>query len=481
MGNSYLAPLGRMIPVQTVWRMFCQGVVRVFYRRCEVDGVENIPAQGAVLLCANHPSALIDAVIVQSVCPRLAHPLARAGLFRHPLLWPILALIQAVPVYRRKDADGDPSRNLDAFESCYRFFASGETLLIFPEGESHSHHQLLELKTGAARMVLGALERNGQAPVTLPIGLNFSQVGRFRGSVLVTIGKPVPVERRRGEADEEAVLRLTGALGEALRGVTLNAEHWDDLSMARRLERFFSLRRGKYRRRNLSQRFRVLRRLMSAQSYLREKQPGRLAQAAARLAQFEQLCRSLGVRDYHLTVSYTPGLVARFILRGLTIVAVGLPVGAWGFLNSALPYALTGLLSLRMASDRYQYETAKVLFGMGFFSLCWSAQTALVYMAWGAWPAVAYGLSLLPSAVLALYLRRERERIWGNVRVFFLFIRKRELRVLLELQREELEKELAGLARLIIWNDGFSAKGAPAAAPVPAPATATAPPERPEA
>ncbi len=118
MGSSRSALSYRPRPVRTGWRLFCRGVVRVFYRRCEVDGLENVPREGPLLLCANHPSALVDAVIVQAVVPRMAHPLARAGLFRHPLLWPVLALIQAVPVYRRQDAGGDTSHNLDSFHSC---------------------------------------------------------------------------------------------------------------------------------------------------------------------------------------------------------------------------------------------------------------------------------------------------------------------------------------------------------------------------
>ena len=373
MGSSKSARSYRPRPVRAGWRWFCRSVVRVFYRRCEVDGLENVPREGPLLLCANHPSALVDAVIVQSVVPRMAHPLARSGLFRNPLLWPVLALVQAVPVYRRQDAGGDTSRNLDSFHSCYRMFAAGEALLIFPEGVSHSNPQLLEVKTGAARLALGALERNGRAPVVLPVGLNFSQVGRFRGSLLVMIGKPLPVLRRPEEAEEEAVVRLTRAIQDALSEVTLNLEKWEHLETARRLERFYALRRGRYRMRNLKQRFRVLRRLLDAQHTLREQEPQRLEHAVFRLGQFERLCRRFGVRDYHLTVRYTPRLVARFILRGLAIILLALPVAMWGFLNAAMPYALTGLAAMRLSSDRYHHETAKVLFGMLFFAVFWGA------------------------------------------------------------------------------------------------------------
>ena len=66
-------------------------------------------------------------------------------------------------------------------------------------------------------------------------------------------------------------------------------------------------------------------------------------------------------------------------------------------------------------------------------------------MAW----AVFYAVILPPSAATALYVRRERERIWDNIRVFFLFLRHGELRELLEKERMHLEKELADLGRLM--------------------------------
>ena len=139
---------------------------------------------------------------------------------------------------------------------------------------------------------------------------------------------------------------------------------------------------------------------------------------------------------------FNPNLLAGYLL-------LALPVAAWGLLNAAAPYALTGLAAVRFSSDRYHYETAKVLFGMLFFGMFWGAQTALaVHFAGVAW-AVAYALLLPPSAATALYVRRERERIWDNIRVFFLFLRHGELRELLEKERRHLEKELADLGRLM--------------------------------
>jgi 1-acyl-sn-glycerol-3-phosphate acyltransferase len=431
-------------PLALGWRWFCYWVVRAFYRRAEVRGLEYFPPAGPVLVCANHPSALADAVVVQAACPRLVHPLARSGLFKNPLAWPILKLIQAVPIYRRQDA-ADTSRNLDSFAQCHAMLRRGGALLIFPEGESHSDPGMHAFKTGAARLALGALQACGQTPVVLPVGLNYTDVGRFRSSVLVKFGRPLPVEQRPGESPEQAAVRITEYLRRALERITLNPNSWAELETLRKLERFFALRNGKYRKRSLEQRFRALQKLLSTQQRLRMDDPARVERMRDQLDRFERLCRRVGVADYHLTITYTPRLVARFVARSLAMILLALPLGLWGAVNSLLPFVLTKHLAVRLASDRYQYDTAKICLGMGFFSACWALQTWLAWRWFGLTPALAYAATLLPGTMVALYMQRERERILDNIRVFFLFARKHELREFLVEKRKALEKEIRHL------------------------------------
>ena len=410
-------------PLRLTWRWLCFLVVRAFYRRAEVRGLEHFPTQGPVLVCANHPSALVDALVVQAACPRLVHPLARSGLFKNPLAWPILKMIQAVPIYRRQDAS-DTSRNLDSFAQCFERLRRGGALMIFPECESHSDPGMHSFKTGAARLALGALKRDGMAPTVLPVGLNYTEVGRFRSSVLVKFGRALPVGQLPGETPEQAAVRITGQIQAALQRITLNPNSWAELETLRKLERFFALRSGKYRKRSLDQRFRALQKLLRTQQQLRMVDPERVEQMRDQLDRFDRLCRRMGVSDYHLTVNYTPRLVTRFVARSLVIILLALPVGAWGAVNSILPFVLTKQLAIRLSSDRYQYDTAKICLGMGFFALFWGVQTWLVWRGLGGAEALAYAAGLLPATMLALYMRRERERILDNIRVFFLFTRR---------------------------------------------------------
>ena len=435
--------------ITRIWRRFCILVVNVFYRQHEVAGLERLTTDQPILLCANHANALADAVVLQAISPRLIHPMARSGLFKNPVLWPVLKLIQAVPVYRQQDKEADTSKNVDSFAKCYELFDRGGVLLIFPEGQSHTDPSLRPLKTGAARLVLGASRAGQQVPVILPVGLNFTDKGRFRSTVFIKIGEPVATEPFLGDSDDNQVKGLTKAIYQGLDDVTLNVDSHEELDFIRSLERFFALRHGKYRQRSLELRFRALKKLAQAERRLNELYPEKMREIKRQLQNFERMCRNCDIRDYHLTVKYKPSLVTRFVLRSLAILLIVVPVGLWGIINSYIPFVLTRWLATRVSKGVDQYDTAKMVIGLFLFSLFWGAQIAYVGSVFSADLALAYALSLIPAAAAAIMLRNERRRILENVRVFFLFLRKRKLRLYLEARRHALEQELAHLVRIV--------------------------------
>lgn len=487
-------------PGQRFWRRFCLLAVKIFYRRVEIAGAERIPRDGPLLLCANHVNALVDAIVVQAACPRPIHPLARSGLFRRPLLRPILRLIQAVPVYRRRPQGDDASkaetaaRNHASFARLFDYLRDGRTLLIFPEGQSHSDPSLRPIKTGAARIALGAWRNHGALPRIVPVGLIFTHKGRFRGNVLVQIGEPVALEppptcldsseEVDGRLDERALVdRWTDAIRDGLFRVTLNVEAWEDVALLSLVQRFAALRAGRDQRgasrrdhtgveeadgsaqdTSLAHRYRAFRRLYAMQRWLRVRYPLRVAKLREQLRRFERLCRRYGVQDYHLNLRYRPALVARFVVRSLLFAALVFPLALWGLVNSAIPYSLTRALSKRAARGRDQYDTASMLFGFVLFGLFWSAQTAVAWNVWGSRIALLYALSLPITAGVALMVGRERRRIVENVHVFLLFLRQRRIRDYLHAQRSEVETELAQLARLA---RGAESSGAIESAPAP--------------
>lgn len=432
-----------------IWRWYCQVLVRVFYRNVEVTGSGAVPNSGGLILCANHVNALVDGLLLQASTTRNIRPLARSGLFQNPLLRPLLRLVGAVPISRRNDETADPTRNDESFARCSELLAEDEAIAVFPEGQSHSDPHIHKLKTGAARIVIAAQARNGTAPVILPVGLTFTRKGQFRGDVLVQFGQPVDATLPEDIEPFAAVELLTERITEGLAAVTLNANTWADIYLVHRLEKFFALRHGQYRRGELRQRFRALQRLIDAHRALRLYEPDKVRAITIQLKAFERLCRICGIRDYHLTVDIRPVLVLLYFSRVIVMVLVALPVAIWGTINSFVPFELTRHLSRRIAQGVDQYDTTKVFLGSFLFTLFWSVQTALVYRFLGTWWSVGYLASVLIAAPLAVRMRKEYKIILNNLQVLFLFLRKRQLREYLINKRCEIEVELARLVRIV--------------------------------
>src|SRR5439155_5801565 len=55
--------------------------LRVYFRRIEVVGLENIPRDTAVIFVLNHPNALVDPVFLLFLAPRRVSFVAKAPLF----------------------------------------------------------------------------------------------------------------------------------------------------------------------------------------------------------------------------------------------------------------------------------------------------------------------------------------------------------------------------------------------------------------
>ncbi len=432
----------------SLWKKFTRLVVKTYYRKFEVTGQEHIPDDAGIVFCVNHVNALIDVVVLQASTDKDVRPLARSGLFKNPILKPILNLIGAVPIYRRNTEGTDTSKNQDMFAKCYELLADNETLVIFPEGQSHSDSYLHDLKTGVARMALGAIKENDSKPIVIPVGLTFVRKPAKRTEVLVHYGKPIDLEVPIDMDEYDAVHLLTDRVKEGIESVTLNAPSWKDIDLVTRLERFFSMRHGKRRSGTLKQRFSALQRLIEAQHLLTEYEPDKVRSLMSKLRLFDRLCNVCGIDNYHLSIKYRPLLLIFYTFRTLGIVLIGFPVSLWGILNSYVPYKITTFLTNKFSKGMDQKDTAKVLIGLGVFGLFWGLQSYYVFTQLGFVWSLVYLVSILIGAFVAMSLRGEYKRTLENLQVFFLFLRKQDLKAYLETKRQDLEVELARMVRI---------------------------------
>ncbi|WP_141335469.1 1-acyl-sn-glycerol-3-phosphate acyltransferase [Paenibacillus sp. tmac-D7] len=108
---------------------FLRGVFRLMFSvmfRLKAEGRENIPKEGAVVLCANHTSNW-DPPVLGSLLERKVHYMAKAELFELPVLKQVLPRIGAFPVKR-----GGVSK--DSIRLSLQLLKNGEIIGVFPEG-----------------------------------------------------------------------------------------------------------------------------------------------------------------------------------------------------------------------------------------------------------------------------------------------------------------------------------------------------------
>jgi 1-acyl-sn-glycerol-3-phosphate acyltransferase len=212
-------------------RLLAGVALRWYYRGVEVTGAERFPRAGPLIVAGNHPNALVDALVLARVAPRRLLLTAKATLFERPLLAALLRRAGVVPLRRAADeaargarAVPDPTRNAGAFAAVQDALARGGAVLVFPEGRSHDEPALSPLRTGLARIALGARDERGVRGLgVLPVGLTFEDKAAPRSRVLVQIGEPIALDAwgaAPGAGPE--VEALTREVDARLRAVTLN-------------------------------------------------------------------------------------------------------------------------------------------------------------------------------------------------------------------------------------------------------------------
>ncbi len=176
-----------------------------------VEGTEHFPMDGPAIVAANHVTNF-DVFPLQMALPRPLFFMAKAELFRNPLLDVLFRNLGAFPVYRGQ-------RDEWALQHARRVLEYGAVLGMFPEGKRSKGRGLSVGKTGAARLAIEM--RVPIVPVAI-IGSDrfFKQFPR-RTVVEVKILPPLlaGADESPLELTERLMYTLAAALPKEMRGV----------------------------------------------------------------------------------------------------------------------------------------------------------------------------------------------------------------------------------------------------------------------
>ncbi len=172
--------------------------------RCRVEGRENVPRQGPLLVVANHLS-LVDPPMLNVILDRKMMFMAKKQLFHFRLIGYLVRGFGAFPIHR-----GQLDRQ--ALRQSYQVLADGLALVMFPEGMRSRSGQLRPAFFGAALIA----SRSG-API-LPIGISGTEkLERLswwwrRPKITVNIGHPFHLSPPRSKLTRGELAELTHSI-----------------------------------------------------------------------------------------------------------------------------------------------------------------------------------------------------------------------------------------------------------------------------
>ncbi len=425
--------------------------MRVYFRRVEVAGDENVPAKSPVIFVLNHPNALVDPAFLLCLAPRRVSFLAKAPLFRMPVLGFLVRALDSLPVYRQQDEGQDVSRNRETFEAAGKLLSQGGTIGICPEGVSHNEPRLRPIKTGAARIALGAVSTGRMHDLKIvPAGLYYTSKTTFRSAALLYFGKPIEVIPVTlgpdGNPPRSAVRELSNRIEAALREVMLDAEHEEALHTVARAERIFSAEGQNDDDESLAVELQLQQRFFKAYKILRDRAPERLARLEMRLTRFEEQLRQAGVDADDLSPpASTLDVFSHLITRCLIFVLLIVPA-AIGLLIHYPAYRLSGYLATRLSRDAEDViSTIKIISAMLLFPLIWFLVAVLTYGFSGGIPALVALVAAPALGYVTIRFSEELDRFLGGLRALVFFLRRRQFFVRLVAERNAIRSEIVAL------------------------------------
>lgn len=240
----------RRLERSNAWVRVCAVVLypltRVLGRR-RYEGLEKLARPGAVLLVGNHVSHLdpvYDVVMVHRA-GRIPHVLAKAGLWKIPVIGAFLRGTQQIPVERSGGA------GQDALEAATGYLEQGGLVLIYPEGTVTRQPEFWPMRPRPGVAKLALLDGVRVVPVvhwgTQQVYNSYATDGRRklrlfpRQDVRVVVGDDIDLSAHRGkDVDARTVrdvsLQIMGVITDMLaevRGETPPATLYDPKKAAR--------------------------------------------------------------------------------------------------------------------------------------------------------------------------------------------------------------------------------------------------------
>jgi len=418
--------------------------IRLYYSEVKIRNQKNLLHKGPMILIANHPNALMDALLIGTSVPQPIYYMTKSTFFNKRWKMKLLRSLNMIPINRASESKIKGINNASILEECYKLLSEGKTLVIFPEGDSFMEMLLRPLKTGAARIALEAEQRH-QGKLNLkviPVGLMYTQGEKFRSSVMITFGKGIYVHPHLDSFEKNhsfGAKQLTHEFRNILQEVLVTVQNKEQETLITELSR---LLHSKYidKAHDVEYEIELIKKIRDKIDYLTQTNTEKLEQIRSLCWELKWKSKKMNIKNDFLDRRMRFGMFIRQIFTSLIGLLIGAPLYIYGIIHNIIPYLLTDTLILRLRIEKEFYVPVALAFSTIFYPLN--------YFMWFWIGNYCFSLSILTSILYAVsmpimgffsyYFARYLKHISYKIS-YTLLIKKNKVAVIeMQKQRREL-------------------------------------------
>jgi glycerol-3-phosphate O-acyltransferase/dihydroxyacetone phosphate acyltransferase len=341
-----------------ILRLLFRITFKVFFRNVHKHNPDVIPEKGPLIICANHPGAFLDPVVIASIVNRKLFFLAKGSVFKGAFAKWFLPKLNIIPVFRQQDDPTQMHKNEETFSRCYEHLGDGGTILIFPEGISITERKLRPVKTGAARIALGAMDKFGkELDVKIAcIGLNYENPHCFRKDVYISFSEIINASDYSEKYKSEgfaAAEDLTEEIRHRLEEQMIHTTDGETDRLVADIEHLYKndlLKEQGIEKSDKEGAFELSKRIVLTVNFFRDREPERVEAMAQNIRAYFLKLKELGMSD---TVIKKGASGSRWLrnLKEFLFIVFGFPVFTYGLIHNYLCFFLADLLSKKLVKS----------------------------------------------------------------------------------------------------------------------------------
>ncbi len=360
----------------------------IFFRRYKIVNANNLRTKGPVILALNHPNAFMDPILFALIAyPPKFYYMARGDAFNSWFGNYFLNSVGVVPIFRIQDGGKEGlKKNDETYKRVNQLLKNKKKIMVFAEGLCVQEKRLRPLKKGVARMVFGAMEEiNDPDLIVVPVGLNYEDPKKFRGTFFINVGEPIRVADYMQQFKEQPARTLNIFIQDLEPKMKELIVHINDPANDKLVAEIEQLVKRDWCKaqgldfRNLEHDHAVLKQIVDVVNVTEEKDPEGLAELREKSKTYFSKLNKLKIRDWLINPIHSKKVNGANLAFRILILVLFFPIYVRGLLGNYFPYKLAQKLTSKIAKAIEFQASFNLGFGSFLLLFFYILQFVIVY------------------------------------------------------------------------------------------------------